>query len=458
MSSHAFDYSSSLRQARTRSAHELHASLRRKSEALPALGSAGFAEPFDRFGSSELVLLGEATHGTSEFYRARAAITRHLIENHGFSFVSIEADWPDVAQLDGYVRHLAPKPNREQAFARFPQWMWRNEEFAAFIDWLRTYNRDLDPMARVALRGLDIYSLQSSIAAVLDFLERRDPAQAAAARQRYSCLTPWQSEPALYGHNALSSGDTCEDEAVEQLRALLLSRLAYLQEDGETFFDAAQNARVVRSAEQYYRLMYRSSAESWNLRDRHMFDTLQALLTAAGNTARVRSNGIARAVVWAHNSHVGNAAATSMGWAGEFNIGELCRKAYGNRCTLIGFGTDRGTVAAASDWGEPMEIKTVLPARADSYEHAFREAGVPCSLTDWRADADRALAEQLSHSLLQRAIGVIYRPETELQSHYFESMLGDQFDAWVWFEQTNAVRPLAPGHGAGIPDTYPFGM
>jgi len=458
MSSHALDYSSSLRQARTRSAHELRETLRRRSEALPELHSAEFAERFDRFGASKLVLLGEATHGTSEFYRTRATVTRRLIENHGFSFVAIEGDWPDVAQLDGYVRHLAPRPNREQAFARFPHWMWRNEEFAAFIDWLRTYNRDLDPTARVALHGLDIYSLQSSISAVLAFLDRRDPAQAAAARQRYSCLTPWQNEPALYGHQVLSGGDTCEDEAVEQLRALLLRRLGYLNEDGETFFDAAQNARVVRSAEQYYRLMYRSSAESWNLRDRHMFDTLQALLAGAADTARIRSNGVARAVVWAHNSHVGNAAATSMGWAGEFNIGELCRKAYGNTCALIGFGTDRGTVAAASDWGEPMEVKTVLPARDDSYEHAFREAGLPRSLTDWRADADRALAEQLSHSLLERAIGVIYRPETELQSHYFEAMLGEQFDAWVWFEQTTAVKPLPPGHGTGMPETYPFGV
>jgi erythromycin esterase-like protein len=458
MSSQGFDYSSSLRQARTRTAEELSETLRRKSEPLPELSSEDFAVPFDRFGSAKVVLLGEATHGTSEFYRTRAAITRHLIENHGFSFVALEGDWPDVAQLDRYVRHLAPRPKREQVFARFPQWKWRNQEFAAFMDWLRAYNRDLEPVARVALHGLDIYSLQSSITAVLEFLDRRDPAQAAAARQRYSCLTPWQNEPALYGQPVLSGGDTCEDEAVEQLRSLLLRRLGDLQEDGETFFDAAQNARVAHSAERYYRLMYRNSAESWNLRDRHMFDTLQALLVGAANTARVRSFGIPRAIVWAHNSHVGNAAATSMGWAGEFNVGELCRKAYANTCVLIGFGTDRGTVAAASDWDEPVETKAVLPARDDSYEHAFRAAGLPRSLTDWRVDADRTLAEQLSHSLLERAIGVIYRPETELQSHYFESMLGDQFDAWVWFEETTAVKPLAPGHGTGMPETYPFGM
>jgi erythromycin esterase-like protein len=420
MATRTEDIAGRLRHARTQTADGLAATLRRYSEPLPDLTALNdFGARFDRFGSANVVLLGEATHGTSEFYRARAAITRRLIEQHGFSIVAVEADWPDAASIDAYVRHFAPRPNREQAFARFPQWM--------------------------------------SIAAVLDFLETRDPAQAKQARERYSCLTPWQREPAEYGHNVLFGGDTCEEEAVAQLEELLARRLAYLKEDGEAFFDATQNARVVRSAEQYYRMMYRSSAESWNLRDRHMFDTLQALLAEARRVLK-NSGRQAKAVVWAHNSHIGNAAATAMGWQGEFNIGELCRKAYGDAAVLIGFGTDRGTVAAADDWGGPMQIKSVRPARSDSYEHAFREAGCPISLTEWRSTEKGMLAEQLSESLLERAIGVIYRPETELQSHYFESVLADQFDAWVWFEETQAVTPLAPGSATGMPETYPFGV
>ena len=452
MVSRTNDVASRLRQARARTADELAATLRRFAEPLPSVRrSEDFGACFDRFGGARVVLLGEATHGTSEFYDARAAITRRLIEEHGFSIVAVEADWPDVARVDAYVRLQASRPARAEAFARFPQWMWRNAQFAAFTEWLRAHNRDVPEQDRVALRGLDIYSLSASMAVVLEYLDQRDPAQAARARERYGCLTPWQQDPARYGLQATFSADTCEAEAIAQLQALLERRLAYLKEDGEAFFDATQNARVVRSAEQYYRAMYRTSAESWNLRDRHMFDTLQALLKEGSRASE------AKAVVWAHNSHVGNAAATAMGWQGEFNIGELCRKAHGDDAVLIGFGTDRGTVSAASDWGGEMEIKTVRPARSDSYEHAFRQAGQPCTLTHWRAN-NAELVDALSGSLLERAIGVIYRPETELQSHYFESVLSDQFDAWVWFEETSAVAPLPAGHSADMPDTYPFGI
>jgi erythromycin esterase-like protein len=302
-----------------------------------------------------------------------------------------------------------------------------------------------------SFRGLDLYSLEHSITAVLDYLDRNDPQRATEARRRYGCLTPWQENPSLYGQAVLlGHRDSCEEEVITQLSELLVRRLEYLKEDGEAFFDAAQNARIVRAAERYYRLMYRSSTESWNLRDRHMFDTLQSLVNADGHEHK--------AVIWAHNSHIGNAAATAMGWQGEFSIGELCRTAYGPDAVLIGFGTDRGTVAAANDWGEPMEIKAVQPARRDSYEHAFREAGLPCSLTEWRTQGRPDLDMALSESLLERAIGVIYRPETELQSHYFECVLAEQFDGYVWFAETAAVSALPPGHGAGLPDTYPFGF
>jgi erythromycin esterase-like protein len=425
--------------------------LRHSAEHLPAAGTSDeFDGLFDRFAATKVVLLGEAIHGTSEFYRARAAITRRLIEKHGFTIVAVEADWPDAARIDRYVRHRQPEPSREQAFARFPTWMWRNVEVREFVDWLRAHNEGCPRNQQAEFRGLDVYSLGRSIAAVLTYLEKVDTEGAKAARERYACLTPWQADPARYGRAVLSGRDTCEDAAVQQLRELLNHQLDYSKKDDEEYFDAAQNARIVRAAEQYYRIMYRGSTESWNLRDRHMFNTLQSLLQVRGPQAK--------AVVWAHNSHIGNAAATAMGWAGEFNIGELCRTAYGEDARLIGFGTDRGTVAAASNWDEPMEIKQVRPARADSYEAVFRQAGLARSLTDWTPFHRNELREALSIQRLERAIGVIYRPESELLSHYFEAVLPEQFDAFIWMEQTNAITPLGSKTMESVPDTYPFGL
>ena len=426
--------------------------LRHHAEPLPPPERAEeFGACFDRFGDAEVVLLGEATHGTSEFYRARAAITRRLITHHGFDIVAVEADWPDAARIDDFARHFAPRPRRGDAVVRFPTWMWRNIEVLEFADWLRAHNHGRPSPTKASFHGLDLYSLGESIHAVLAWLDKADPDAAAAARRRYGCLTPWQDEPAHYGRAVTLGGlQACEEGAVSQLRDLLETRLATLAHDGEAWFDAVQNGRIVRAAERYYRAMYRSSTESWNLRDRHMFETLQAIKSFRGPGSK--------AVVWAHNSHIGNAAATAMGWQGEFNIGELCRTAYGDRAVLIGFGTDTGQVAAASDWGADMQIKTVRPARTDSYEHAFRLAGHARSLTDWRGPSKRALAETLRTPLLERAIGVVYRPETERSSHYFEAVLSEQFDAYVWFEQTRAVTPLGHEHVRGAPETWPFGL
>lgn len=428
--------------------HRTVAALSAAAEDLPPPEHAeSFGEIFAGFGKADLVLLGEATHGTSEFYRARAAISRHLIRNFGFNIIAVEADWPDAQRIDHYVRHRAPDASRGAAFARFPSWMWRNVEVLEFADWLRGENEHRPESERVEFRGLDIYSLSNSIASVLDYLDRVDPEAGREARRRYSCLTPWQDEPARYGRFALMGGETCEQDVTQQLVALLKKRLAYSALDGEHFFSAAQNARIVRAAERYYRAMYHGARESWNLRDRHMFDTLQSLL---GH----RDGG--KAIVWAHNSHIGNAAATSMGWEGEFNIGELCRTAFGSGMVAIGFGTDQGTVAAASDWDSPMEVKTVLPAREDSFEHLFRRTGHARALFDWRNRPDlRAL---LAEPRLERAIGVVYRPDTELLSHYFRAVLGDQFDALVWFETSRAVTPLGGEHAAGRAETYPFGL
>ncbi|MGX5712029.1 erythromycin esterase family protein [Sphingopyxis terrae subsp. ummariensis] len=433
---------------------ECAGTLRRNLEILPDVDAPGFGDAFDRFGDARVVLLGEATHGTHEFYAARARITRRLIERHGFNIVAVEGDWPDIARFDGYVRHGAPRPQSGDTRVRFPTWMWRNEDVRIFADWLRHRNAALPETERVAIHGLDIYSLGESIDAVIDYLEAHAPAAAIEARRRYACLTPWQAEPQHYGR-AVTQGvlAPCEAAVVRQLGDLLQRRMALIGDtaggDGEAYFDAEQNARIVRAAELYYRAMYRGGSASWNLRDRHMFDTLQALMAHRKE---------ARAVIWAHNSHVGNAAATAMGWQGEFNIGELVRKTYGDRCVLIGFGTDRGTVAAAPDWGAAMQVMQVRPARDDSWEGAFRGTGVARGLLDWRTRSKGELLSVLSQPRLERAIGVVYRPQSELASHYFEAVLADQFDAYVWFEESCAVTPIGAERPQGAPETWPFGL
>jgi erythromycin esterase-like protein len=439
---------------RPQQAADLPALLRANAEPLPAIDDPAFGTFFDRYADAKVVLIGEASHGTSEFYRARAAITRHLIEHHGFNIVAIEGDWPDAARIDHHVRHLGPRANNGDLFGRFPSWMWRNREVLDFVRWLHHFNQPRSPEDRAEFRGLDIYSLRASMESVFAYLDAYDPIQAADARQRYGCLTPWQDDPAAYGERVERGGrDSCEEAVVDQLHELLWARLDSL-EKSEGLFDAAQNARVVRAAEQYYRLMYRGSALSWNLRDNHMFDTLKQVLKHRGKAGK--------AVVWAHNSHIGDASATAMGWQGEFNLGQLSRVAWGDEAVLLGMGTDRGEVAAADDWGGWQQVKRVLPSRPDSWEQQFLQAGVAQSLTDWRGKAKKNLREILSHeTLLQRAIGVIYRPETERQSHYFESALGEQYDGYLWFETTTPVTPLGAkvhetaSHEA---DTYPFGV
>lgn len=432
------------------SENRLVALLRQHAEPLPAVDDPRFADAFERYADARVVLIGEASHGTSEFYQARAAITKRLIERHGFSIVAVEADWPDAARIDCYSRQRQPVAWVDDTFKRFPSWMWRNQEVEHFVRWLREHNAGLPAERRVEFRGLDVYSLGSSIREVLRYLDRTDPQAAAAARRRYGCLSPWQEDPAVYGRNVMLGQPSCEQAVVEQLQALLAQRLEYIGQDGERFFNAERNAHVVLAAEHYYRAMYRGSTESWNLRDRHMFDTLKALLEHRGRDAK--------AVVWAHNSHIGNAAATSMGWGGEFNIGELCRTAYGRAAVLIGMATDRGEVAAADNWDEPMQVKQVIPSRSDSWEQLFLRAGVPVSLTDWRNDQDE-LRQALARPRLERAIGVIYRPLTERQSHYFRAILAEQFDAVIWIEQTAAVTPIGPQQVDPdiVPDTYPFG-
>jgi protein-L-isoaspartate(D-aspartate) O-methyltransferase len=426
--------------------------LRAAFEPLPDPADPAFAAAFDRVADARVVLLGEASHGTSEFYRARAAITRRLVEHHGFRIVALEADWPDAATLDRHVRGLGPRDGAAAAFRRFPTWMWRNTDVQDFLAWLRAYNATQPGPAQVRVHGLDIYSLSASMRAVVDYLEGVDPAAARVARERYGCLAPWSDDPAGYGRHAFHAGYArCEAPVLTMLRELLARELRYAEDDPDAFLDAAQNARLVASAEEYYRTMYQGAAASWNLRDTHMFETLEHLLAAHGPDAR--------AVVWAHNSHIGDARHTAMGRdRGELNLGQLCRQRHGAQARLVGFGTHTGTVAAAHDWDEPMQVMAVRPSLPESIERAAHDSGTARGLLDLRAPRDAARHEALLAPRLQRYIGVVYRPETERWSHYAESELARQYDAWAWFDHTAAVTPLPGATDRGADDTWPFGL
>lgn len=406
-----------------------------------------------RIGDSRLVLLGEASHGTAEFYEMRARITQALIEQKGFTIVAAEADWPDAMQIDHYIRGTAPDPLLESApFTRFPTWMWANHSVLEFIHRLKAYNDNITvPEHQAGFYGLDLYSLSSSIEAVLNYLDSVDPETAEVARIRYGCLTPWVSDPGLYGQITITKQyRQCEQEVLATLQDLLKKRLDYSVADGERYFNAEQNARLVANAERYYRTMYYAENNSWNQRDQHMFDTLQTVLDFRGSQSK--------AVVWEHNSHIGDARATQMSARGEFNIGQLARQTYGDAAYLIGFGTDHGTVAAASEWGGSMEIKQVQPSHIDSYERVFHEVATDNFLLPLREPLRETTRNKLMAERLERAIGVIYRPETELQSHYFYASLPRQFDEYIWFDETRAVEPLSRETIKDMPDTFPFGL
>ena len=413
-------------------------------------------------GDARIVLLGEATHGTHEFYRERAFITRRLITEKHFDAVAAEADWPDAYRVNRYVRGAGSDQDAVESladFGRFPMWMWRNADVLDFIGWLRTHNEGRPADERAGFYGLDLYSLRASMEAVLGYLDKVDPAAARRARHRYGCFDRYGDRMEQYGYSAgIGLTESCEREVLTQLIELQRARADYARRDGrvaaDEFFLAEQNARLVRNAEEYYRAMFRGRVESWNLRDQHMAATLKELMKFLG-----RPNRPARLVVWAHNSHLGDARATDMGGAGELNVGQLVRAAYGTESVLVGFTTHHGTVTAAIDWDEPAVRRHVRPALPGSYERLFHETGVPRFMLPLRFDAD--LAASLAHARLERAIGVLYRPETERQSHYFHARLAEQFDFVLHFDETRAVEPLERSAlwEEGEPaETYPSGL
>ena len=430
---------------------DLPALIARHAEPIDVIAEADLEPLLDRIGDARVVCMGDATHGTAEFYEMRAAVTRALVERKGFTVVALEADWPEAQRLDWYVRDTTVEPHHEQAFDRFPTWMWANRQMMEFVDWLKEYNDSItDSTRHVGIYGLDLYSLHRSIASVLRYLDDIDPDAARVARHRYACLEPWQQDPAAYGAAVLSGRyPACERAVVDMLTDMVRSRLRLAEKDPERLFDAVRNADLIAHAEEYYRVMYYGTARSWNLRDQHMFETLEAVLLHRGTDAR--------AVVWAHNSHLGDASWTEMSARGERNVGQLARSRFGEDAYLVGFGTDHGTVAAASDWDGPMEIKRVRPSHERSYERICHESEVAAFLLPLRT-GNAAIRRELAGERLERAIGVIYRSETELQSHYFKAVLPRQFDEWIWFDETRAVEPLPVEARAGMPETYPFAL
>ena len=388
-------------------------------------------ELLERIGDAQVVLMGEASHGTSEFYLARQEITKALIEKKGFKFVAAEADWSDAEQINSYVRHLHSEIDW-MPFSRFPQWMWKNKEVLDFVEWLKKYNSNQHK--KVGFYGLDLYGLENSINLVIDYLEKKDSNLAHLAKSRYACITPYMSDPAIYGKLVLSQQmESCEHDILQMLVELLKNK--HRLNHSPEYFYAYQNANVVVDAEQYYKAMYYGSAESWNLRDFHMFHTLKSLIAFSGKDAK--------AIVWAHNSHIGNALATEMYSRGEINIGHLCKEHFGEKSYHIGFGTHTGTVAAAHNWGDKMEIMNVRESLNHSYENLCHKTDIKSFTLPLREkDSGKKLRELLNTPKLERAIGVMYRPKTERMSHYFHAVLPSQFDEYIWFETTKAVTPL----------------
>jgi erythromycin esterase-like protein len=431
-----------------------------RAESHPLAGLEGDHRPLlDLVGDARFVLLGEGSHGTHDFYHERAEITKRLIIEKGFSAVAVEADWPDAYRVNRYVHGEGEDANADAAlsgFERFPTWMWRNTVVLDFVEWLRNANSSRNENAKTGFFGLDLYSLFNSMEAVIEYLDRVDPEAARRARYRYSCFEHFGEDSQAYGYVAsFDLSRSCEDEAVNQLVEMQRRAIEYLNRTGgEDFFDAEQNARLVKNAEEYYRSMFRGRQSSWNLRDTHMAETVDALVAYLERHKREP-----KIVIWAHNSHLGDARATEMGARGELNVGQLIRQKYGREAVLVGFTTYAGTVTAATDWDDPGEQKRVRPALPDSYELGFHETGIPRFFLNLGDGAGRTAL--LSKPRLERAIGVIYRPETERASHYFRADMRLQFDAVFHFDQTRALEPLEKPerwHEIEPPETYPFGI
>ncbi|KAI0550522.1 hypothetical protein F4679DRAFT_542702 [Xylaria curta] len=445
---------------RRKMSQNLRSVIRDAAKELPDISDSSFGSYFDQFGSSRVVLIGDGSHGTSEFYRARATITKRLITEHGFNTLCLECDWPDARTIDHYTRlhprrgaSIEPDVHSLRIFNHFPRWMWRNTETQDFVDWLREHNARLPMNKRTSFNGLDVYSMGRSTRAVVEYLDRVDPALAELARRRYGCLEPWLDDPAEYGRAAShSSSLTCESGVINMLQDLLSKRLelASHPENGESFLDAEMNARVVQDSEAYYRALFNADRSSWDLRDTHMHVILTRLL-------KLRPGS--KAIVWAHNSHIGDARGTFQ-TPREINLGQLCRESLGpSKISILGCGTHSGTVAASDNWDTEMRIKRINPSLDTSYEGLFHSLGIRSFILDIRGNPSLLAVDK--EARLQRFIGVIYRPDSERSSHYVRCLLTRQYDAFLWFDQTEAVHPFEiaqPKEPLAKGETYPFGL
>jgi erythromycin esterase-like protein len=425
-------------------------------------GRLAYDHLLKQIGNAHFVLIGEASHGTHEFYRHRAEITKRLIQEKGFQAIAAEADWPDAHRVNRFVRGRSTDETAEESlggFVRFPAWMWRNEVVAEFIDWLHKYNQGRSATNQAGFYGLDLYSLNRSRGEVVRYLEQVDPAGAKRARARYACFDHFGEDEQAYGYAAgFGMSESCEQEVVQQLMDLQRRTYEYMHRDGhiaeDEFFSAEQNARLVKNAEEYYRSMFGGRVSTWNLRDRHMAETLHALSAHLD-----RRFGAGKMVIWAHNSHLGDARATEMGKRGEWNLGQLVRERYPHKSFLVGFTTNAGTVTAAHDWGDDPQLMEVRSALPGSYEALFHTADTPAFLLTF--DSESKISTALRIERLERAIGVVYRPETERLSHYIHSSLPDQFDAVLHVDRTTALHPLerhVEEHPEEVPETFPSGV
>jgi erythromycin esterase-like protein len=406
----------------------------------------------DEIGDARLVLLGEASHGTSQFYRWRARISQRLIEEKAFSFVSVEGDWPDCYQANRYALSRPDAGgNARQVltdFKRWPTWMWANWEVAAFLEWLRRHNENLPEKQRAGFYGLDVYSLWESMESILGYLDQKDPEAARAARRAYACFEPYGGDEQRYAWSTRMVPESCEDEVIDLLMQLR-RRTKLFEQDREGAFSAEQNALVMVNAEHYYRAMVHSDANSWNVRDEHMMDTFDRLMDFYGPQAK--------GIVWAHNTHVGDARYTDMARAGMFNIGQLARQRHAEMgVQLVGFGTYSGSVIAGDSWGAPMEKMPVPAGRPGSWEDVLHRAGAHNQLLilpPLRADSD--FTETRGH----RAIGVVYQPTFESYGNYVPTELPNRYDAFLFIDETEGLHPMhLQPDGQEMPETYPWGL
>lgn len=414
----------------------------------PLQESDQYSSLLESIGDARFVMIGEATHGTHEFYQTRIEITQRLITEKGFMAVAIEGDWPDAHRVHRYLQGRSNDQNSENAladFKRFPTWMWRNTTMPPFLTWLHEYNDTLPTSQRIGFYGLDLYSLNTSMNAVVHYLQTVAPEAALEAKNRYACFDHMNVDPQMYAYLTTARvKKSCVDEVIAELLQIQHQAFKYLHEDGiaakDDYFFASQNARVVKNAEAYYRSMFEGHIASWNVRDRHMVETLNIL----ADHLEHRFNKPAKIIIWAHNSHVGDARATEMGERGEVNIGQLMREQYTDTYS-IGFSTYEGFVTAASNWDEPEECKKIIPGFTESYEGLFHQLYAKNFILHLIGN------DELDHFLklprLQRAIGVIYRPETERLSHYFFTHLPYQFDSLIHFDKTTALQPLVSNAG-----------